>query len=102
MGDDNNATNNVIFFLVGGAIGAAIALLFAPKSGAETRALIRDKARESGDFLASKGQELKEQASTYIDKGREVLNTQKDRLASAYEAGRQAYREEKEKAGSQL
>ena len=102
MGDRSDNTNNVVFFLVGGAIGAAIALLFAPKAGAETRALIGDKAREGREYLSSKGQELKEQASTYADKGREVVNTQKERLSSAYEAGRQAYREEKERAGAQL
>ena len=98
MGEGNDSTNKVVFFLVGGAIGAAIALLFAPKSGAETRALIGDKAREGRDYLTNKSQELKEQAANYVDKGREVINSQKDRIASALEAGKQAYRDEKERA----
>src|SRR5262249_9187262 len=98
MAENDNISNNVIYFLVGGAIGAAIALLFAPKSGAETRALIGDKAREGREYLTAKSQELKEQAATYVDKGREVINTQKDRLTSALEAGKQAYREEKERS----
>lgn len=97
MGKGNDNTNNVVFFLVGGAIGAAIALLFAPKSGAETRALIGDKAREGKDFLSNKSQEFKEQASTYIDKGRDVISSQKERISTALEAGKQAYRDEKER-----
>ncbi|MBI1747071.1 MAG: YtxH domain-containing protein [Acidobacteria bacterium] len=102
MSESDNSGNNVIFFLVGGAIGAAIALLFAPKSGAETRALLSDKAREGREYLATKSQELKEQASTLVDKGRDVVSSQKERLSTAIDAGRQAYREEKDKVTSQV
>jgi gas vesicle protein len=87
-----------LFFVLGAFIGAAIALLLAPRSGEETRKLIASKARESADFMASRTRGVAEKTASYIDKGKEVLQQQRDQLTAALEAGKQAYREEKEKA----
>ena len=43
--------------------------------------------------MKERAQQAKEQAGTWADKGRDYLNSQKDQIRSAYEAGRQAYRE---------
>ena len=87
-----------LFFLVGSAIGAATALLLAPRSGAETRKLIAARARESADLVANRSKEAVDTASTYLDKGKEALQHQRDQLSAAFEAGKQAYLEEKDKA----
>ena len=87
-----------LFFLVGAAIGAATALLLAPRSGAETRKLIAAKAREGADAVVSRSKAATEAASSYIDRGKEALQHQKDQLSAAFEAGKQAYLEEKDKA----
>ena len=63
--------SSFLWFLTGLGIGAAIGVLYAPKSGRETRETLVGKAEE----------------------GREVLNQQKEQFKSAYEAGRQAYRD---------
>jgi gas vesicle protein len=68
-------------------------MLFAPKSGQETRELIKNKAGEGADFLKQRGVEAKQTAAEWVDKGKDALNKQKDTLADAVEAGRQAYRD---------
>jgi gas vesicle protein len=80
-------------FLLGLGVGIGIGILFAPKSGKETRQLIKDKADEGTEFLKQRSGELKQSASEWVDKGKEAINRQKETLADAVEAGRQAYRE---------
>jgi gas vesicle protein len=88
------------YFLIGGGIGAVIALLFAPRSGKETREIIAQKAVEGKELLTSAGKNVSGTVSTYLEKGKEMVNTQRDQLAAAIEAGKQAYREEKAKSQS--
>lgn len=80
-------------FLLGLGVGVGIGMLFAPKSGRETRQLIKDKAGEGTDFLKQRGTDFKQTASEWVDKGKDAISRQKDSLADAVEAGRQAYRE---------
>jgi ribosomal protein L20 len=49
------------------------------------------------DKVASRGRELLDEASGYVDRQRETLERRKERVSAAVEAGRQAYRDEKEK-----
>jgi gas vesicle protein len=86
-------SNSFVWFLVGLGVGAVVGVLYAPRSGNETRQVIRDKAEEGRDYMQSKAREARTQASDWVDKGREVLNAQRDQFKSAYEAGRQAYHE---------
>jgi len=104
--DERNggASGIVLSFLVGALSGAALAILFAPRSGRETRELLGDKLRETGERgrqagekALQKGREAAEDAARYLDRQRDALERRRERLASAVEAGRQAYRDEKEK-----
>ena len=79
-------------FLVGVGIGGAVALLFAPKSGEQTRKLIAKKAEEGRDYVSSKGRELKDQAGDMVEKGKDLVNRQRDRLADVLGAGKEAAR----------
>jgi gas vesicle protein len=81
------------YFFLGLGLGVAVGLLFAPKTGADTRDLIRSKADEGKDFLKQRATELRDNASDVIDKGRTVVSRQRDNLTAAVEAGKQAYRE---------
>jgi gas vesicle protein len=81
------------YFFLGVGIGVAIGILFAPKSGEETRELIRSKADESKDFLKRKSGDLREQAAEVVDKGKSLLQRQKEQFSAAVDAGKQAYRE---------
>jgi len=81
------------YFFLGLGIGVAIGLLFAPKSGEETRRLIRDKAEEGRDLIKKRAEELKESATSLVEKGKEAVARQRDQLAAAIEAGKRAYQE---------
>ena len=100
MNEQNSSVSKLAYFLVGGGIGAIIALLFAPRSGRETRDLIAQKAVESKDRLSNAGRDVSDKVSTYIEKGKEMVNTQKEQISAAIEAGKQAYREEKAKSST--
>ena len=81
------------FFFLGLGIGVAVGILFAPKSGEETRDLIKTKAGESKDFIKRRSDDLREQASELVDRSKDVVARQKEQLAAAVDAGKQAYRE---------
>lgn len=85
--------NGLSAFLLGLGVGVGIGMLFAPKSGQETRELLRSKAGEGGDFLKQRSTEMKQSAAEWVDRGRDALNRQKDTLSDAVQAGRQAYRD---------
>ena len=96
MSEENGGTK-VGFFLAGLGIGAVLALLFAPRSGRETRDLIAQKAGEGRDYVKTKTDEFRRQAEEAVDKGRDLVSKQKEMLSAALEAGKQAYQEEKAK-----
>ncbi|HTP33478.1 MAG TPA: YtxH domain-containing protein [Candidatus Acidoferrales bacterium] len=85
--------NGLSAFLLGLGVGVGIGMLFAPKSGQETREYIKNKAGEGSDYIKQRGTEFKETASTWVDKGKDVLGRQKENLNDAMEAGKQAYRD---------
>jgi gas vesicle protein len=93
-----NTGSKVSFFLVGLGIGALVGILFAPKSGEETREYLTSKADEGRDFAQKKARELRERAEDLIERSKEIMSRQKDSIASAVEAGKDAYRSEKAKA----
>ena len=98
MSEGTGNGEKALYFVLGAFIGAATALLLAPRSGEETRRLIASKAREGADLVSSRGREVADKTTQYIDRGKEILQQQRDQLSAALEAGKQAYRDEKEKA----
>ena len=95
---EENGASKVAFFLAGMGIGAVLALLFAPKSGKETRDFLTEKAEEGRDYVTARGRDLRKQAEEVVDKAKDVVSKQKEQLSAALEAGKQAYQEEKSKA----
>jgi gas vesicle protein len=85
--------NGLSSFLLGLGVGVGIGMLFAPKSGQETREILKSKAGEGSDYVKQRSTEFKQSATEWVDKGKEALGRQKDNLADAVEAGRQAYRD---------
>ena len=92
--DRNDAASYLGWFFLGGVIGAATALVLAPKAGRETRELIAER----GGDVARKAQELANEAQgragEWLDKSRELFEEQTQRLMGAFEAGKDAMREE--------
>ena len=72
----------LLAFLLGAVAGAAVALLYAPAAGRETREFLGEKAREGRD-----------RASEAAAKSRQVINQGRETLATAIERGREAYQQ---------
>jgi gas vesicle protein len=98
MSEEATTGEKVLYFVLGSMIGAATALLFAPRSGEETRKLIASKARDSADIIANRTKTVAGKTSEYVERGKDLIQQQRDQLSAAIEAGKQAYREEKDKA----
>ena len=72
MGNDNdNISTRLTYLLIGGGIGAVIALLFAPKSGQELRGDIADATRKGIDKSREAAQQLGDRAGEYYETTRE-------------------------------
>jgi gas vesicle protein len=91
---DNNVGSKVSFFLVGLGIGALVGILFAPKSGEETREYLSSKAEEGRDFAQKKARELRERAEDLIERSKEIMARQKDAISTAVDAGKETYKRE--------
>lgn len=72
----------VLAFILGAVAGAAVALLYAPATGRETREFLGERAREGRD-----------RAAEAASKGREYINQGRETIATAIERGREAYQQ---------
>ena len=107
-----------LYFLSGAGVGGAIALLFAPQSGRETRDEISRRAMEGREFVDGKVEESrhfvkergrsvshevtslvdrgKVEVNDLVDKGKIVLDKQKGQFSAAFEAGKEAYLQDRD------
>ncbi len=72
---DNSGSNFAIGFLAGAVVGGVVALLFAPRSGSETRAIIREKALDVADTVRFTAEEAVEKAKMAAEKAKEAAVT---------------------------
>ncbi len=87
----DNVGSKVSFFLVGLGVGALIGVLFAPKSGEDTREFLAKRADDGREFAQKKARELRERADDLIEKSKEVASRKRDSISAAVEAGRDAF-----------
>ena len=93
MADNDNSIGPgtvMVAFVVGALTGAAVALLFAPASGEETR-----------EYLGQRARETKARAQQALDEGREFYNQQRQGVSSAIERGSEAFSDARERGGQQ-
>ncbi len=90
----SDAAGYLGWFLFGTAVGAAAALLLAPKTGEETREILSEKSSELARRAQAFATEAQDRAGDWLDKSRELFEEQTQRLMSAFEAGKDAMREE--------
>jgi gas vesicle protein len=77
-------TGSLVWFVAGAALGATIALLYAPQAGRDTRRIIGTKTRQGRDALADTGRDLIDKGRDLYEKGRRVA----DDAAELFERGR--------------
>jgi gas vesicle protein len=115
----DSISTRLTYLLIGGGIGAILALLFAPKSGQELRGDIADATRKGIDRSREAAQQLSDRAGEYYEAtrgraaelysqaaervgevaqtAREAAQRQTGTVAAAIDAGKKAYQEEKRK-----
>ena len=118
---EDNRIQGLAWFIAGLGVGALVGILYAPKSGKETRDDLASGAREGTEYLRTRSKQAadqvgaivdrsREQVSEYVDRGRDAVDRgraqweefvergkglvtdQTTRVTAAVEAGRQAYR----------
>jgi gas vesicle protein len=111
---EDNGINGIAWFLAGLGVGALIGVLYAPKSGRETREDIAAGAREGADYVRVRGKQAaeyagdlyekgkqyagdyaergREQWDNVVDRGRNLVTEQTSKVAAAVQAGKEAYR----------
>lgn len=97
---DRDSGTSFVWFLAGLGLGALAGVLYAPRSGSETREALRAKAEEGREYVKNRAREAKDQAAQWADKSRDVVSQQKEQFRAAYEAGRQAYHEATSETGT--
>lgn len=85
MANDNSGSV-LVAFVVGAVTGAAVALLFAPASGEETREYLGERAREG-----------REKARLAMDQSRDYYQRQRENVVSAVDRGREAFQQARER-----
>ena len=98
---DRDSGNSLLWFLAGLGFGALMGVLYAPRSGRETRDALKNTAQEGGEYIKNRGREARETVNQWVDRGKDVVGQQKEKISAAIDATRQAYREASEgKKGS--
>lgn len=92
-----SAGSMLLSFLLGGIVGAGLALLLAPQSGRETRQRIRELVEDAKERAADYVDEVKGKITSTVEKGKDFFEEKKSIITTAVEAGKEAYEKEKEK-----
>jgi gas vesicle protein len=93
---DRDSGNNFMWFLAGLGFGALMGVLYAPRSGRETREAIRNSAQEGSEYLKTRGREARESVNQWVERGKDVVSRKREELGSALDSAKQAYREASE------
>ena len=83
---DTRTGDRIVFFLLGSALGAAVALLVAPASGARTRRALRRKGQEATDYVVDAGKELVERCEDLYKRSGELVDDAAHELSEKYRA----------------
>ena len=97
MSENNNTLSTMFAFILGGLIGAGLALLYAPASGEETRKRLREQAGQKGDELKQRYETAVDTVEEGVGKVKEIIEERKGGVVAAYQAGKEAYQREKTK-----
>ena len=102
-GEGNYSSGCVLVsFLLGSAVGAGLAILLTPRSGPETREIIKDRAYAARDEVSRVSDDIRTRTSELLDRSRELVEEKKAVLESALEAGKEAMEKEKERLFSKM
>ena len=90
---DDSKSNGLAWFLAGLGVGALVGVLYAPKSGRETREDLAQGAREGTEYLKARTRQAAEEVSAMVDKGKEQVGEYVDRGREVVDRGRTQWEE---------
>jgi len=93
---DRDSGSSFMWFLAGLGFGALMGVLYAPRSGRETREAILNSAQEGREYIRDRGREARDTMNDWVERGKEAVGRQKESISNAIDAGRQAFREASE------
>ena len=98
MADNQGPSSAAVLlgFLSGAALGAVTAILLAPRTGQDSREMLRGYARRAEDGLRDLVGEAGERFEGAVEEGRDFIESKKTVLRDAFDAGREAMRRERE------
>ncbi|MCX5716754.1 MAG: YtxH domain-containing protein [Nitrospirae bacterium] len=99
MRDNEGHSAGTVFFsfLLGGIVGAGLAMLLAPQSGSETRKRIKEFTDDMREKAEDYVENIKKGVTSTVEEGKDFYEEKKSAITSAVEAGKKAYEKEKER-----
>jgi len=88
MSERNNGADGFVWFLAGVAVGAAVGMLFAPRTGREMRHMIGKKTEEGRDYVVETGHDLYTKGRDLYERGKDLAED----AADLFEKGRKVVR----------
>lgn len=85
---EDSRINGFAWFVAGLGVGALAGILYAPKSGRETRDDLANSAREGSEYLRTRGRQVADQVGTIVDRGKDQVGEYVDRGREAVDRGR--------------
>jgi gas vesicle protein len=84
-------TTGIGWFIAGLGLGALLGVLFAPKAGREIREGLMSGARDSKDFVATRGKQARDQINSVVDRSRDQINEYAERGKDVVEKSRERW-----------
>lgn len=88
---ENNSGEVILAFILGGIIGAVAGILYAPRSGKETRGKLIGMGEDFAEQFEDAAEDMSKKAKKIVSEGKEKVVSQKERLENAFEAGKKAF-----------
>lgn len=88
---EERETTGIGWFVAGLGLGALLGVLFAPKSGRDLRDGLMSGARESKEYVTTRGKQARDQVNSLVDRGRDQIHDYAERGKEVAEKGRERW-----------
>ncbi len=88
---ERQETTGIGWFIAGIGLGALVGVLFAPKSGRETREGLISGARDKKDYVAMRSKQARDQINSVVDRSKDQINDYAERGKGVVEKGRERW-----------
>jgi gas vesicle protein len=91
---EDKIIQKVAYIVTGIGVGSLISILFAPKSGEDTREYLTDKAKEATGYAQRQAREIRGRAGDLVQHAKEAVSQKKEQIVTAMNVGRDVYHQE--------